>query len=209
MGGTGPRYVWSRGDVWLAGTIGRRWYGGDPYYWAAGAKLDMNYDFTRKLSGGLLLRFTDNTYDDFGDFLDGQTYSANMRASYSIDATKYITLRGGFDREMTRDRTYTNWRPNLAIGFGVELPWGFHTYIEPGIYWTRYDAPRWVVNDGKFAQRTEHDFTQYYTLAVSNNKFDIWGFVPTLSLTYTRRDSNIWQREYDKFSAEFTMRQRF
>lgn len=209
MGGTGPRYVWSRGDMWLAGTLGRRWYGGDPYYWTAGAKLDTNYDFTRKLSGGVQLRFMDNTYDDFGEYLDGQTYSAHAHASYSIDATKYLMLRGGVDREVTVNRTYANWRPGLSVGFGVELPWGFHTYIEPGVYWTRYDAPRWIVDGGNFIQRTERDFTQYYTIAISNNKFDVWGFVPTLSLTYTKRDSNIWQREYDKVSAEFTMRQRF
>lgn len=55
----------------------------------------------------------------------------------------------------------------------------------------------------------EHSFNQKYSLSLSNNKFDIWGFIPTLTFSYTRRDSNIWQREYDKYTAEFTFQQRF
>ena len=46
-------------------------------------------------------------------------------------------------------------------------------------------------------------------MSLSNNKVDIWGFVPTLTLSYTNRDSNIKVREYEKWTAEFTMRQRF
>ena len=46
-------------------------------------------------------------------------------------------------------------------------------------------------------------------MSVSNNKFDIWGFVPTMTVSYTKKDSNIHAREYEKWTAEFTMRQRF
>lgn len=55
----------------------------------------------------------------------------------------------------------------------------------------------------------ERDFYQRYALSVSNNKFDFWGFVPTLTFSYTKRDSNIKNRRYDKFTIEFSMQQRF
>lgn len=206
---TGPRYVWSNGDIWLAGVIGRRWYGWEKYYTSAGGKIDANYDWTRKLSTGLSLRITDNKYDTLGDWLNGQTYSANGRVSYSIDATKYIILRGGIDREKTKDDIYANWRPGIGVGFGIALPWGFDFYAEPYFYWTNYDSARWVVKDGDFTKKTAHDFNQQYSISLSNHKFDIFGFVPTITVSYTKRDSNIWQREYDKYSAEFTFQQRF
>lgn len=207
--GTGPRYVWSRGDVWLAGIASRRWYGWDGYNWSYGAKTDINYDFTRKLSGGLSLRFMNNVYDDFGDYMNGQTYSVYPRLSYSLDATKYIILRGGLERETTNDDIYSNWRPSVGVGFGAELPFGFHVYVEPNFSWANYDGARWVVDNNEFTERREHDFIQRYSMSVSNNKLDIWGFVPTVTVSYTKRDSNIHQREYDKTTVEFTMQQRF
>lgn len=207
--GTGPRYVWPDGDVWLAATAARRWYGWDAYYWATGAKVDINYDFTRRVAGGMSLRFISNMYDEFGDFLDGQTYSANLHLSYSINASMYAVLRGGIDREVAADPIYTNWRPNVAVGFGAELPFGVHAYIEPSFYWTHYDDARWVVHDGAFDQVREHSFNQRYALSLSNNKLNVWGFVPTITVSFTRRVSNIWQREYDKTAIEFTMQQRF
>lgn len=206
---TGPRYVWNNGDVWLAGVVARRWYGWDEYNWSLGEKLDVNYDFTRKLSGGLSLRVLSNKYDEYGPWMNGQTYSANSRLSYSLGATKYIVLRGGIERDTAKDDVYANWRPNVGVGFGAALPYGFDIYLEPSFYWTNYDGERWVVEHGDFTKKVAKDFNQRYSISLSNHKFDIWGFVPTFTVSYTRRDSNIWQREYDKYTAEFTFQQRF
>lgn len=206
---TGPRYVWNNGDIWLASVAARRWYGWEKYSWSLGGKLDTNYDFTRKLSGGLSLRVLNNKYDEYGPWMDGQTYSANGRVSYSLDATKYIVLRGGIDRDTARDDIYANWRPNVGVGFGVALPYGFDIYAEPSFYWTNYDGERWVVDEGIFTKKKAKDFNQRYSVSLSNHKFDIWGFVPTLTVSYTKRNSNIWQREYDKWTTEFTFQQRF
>ena len=68
---------------------------------------------------------------------------------------------------------------------------------------------RWTVKDYHFAQITERDFTQRYAVSLSNNKIDVWGFVPTLTISYTNKNSNIHSREYEKWTTEFTMRQRF
>ena len=210
---TGPRYVWENGDVWLAATGARRWYGWDRYNWSVGAKLDFNYDFTRKLSAGLSLRTLDNKYDEYGKILDGQTYSSIARLSYSFDATKYMILRGGVDRDTAKEAAYANWRYSTGIGFGSELPWGFHVYVEPSLIWSNYDANRLVtvIEDENIVRKlvTEHDLLQRYSISLSNNKFDVWGFVPTITISYTHRDSNITTREYDKLTAEFTFQQRF
>ena len=208
-GSTGPRYVWDRGDVWLAAVMARRFYGWDAYYASYGAKLELNYDFTRRLSGGASLHTMTNFYDDYGDFLDGQIYGLNTYISYAFNASTNVILRGGLDYENTVDPVYTNIRPSIGIGIGAELPWGFYFYAEPSIYLTQYKDSRWVVKNNRFTEIKEYNITQRYAISVSNNKFDIWGFVPTLTFSYMKRDSNIWQREFDKWSTEFTMRQRF
>ena len=206
---TGPRYIWSKGDMWLATVGARRWYGEKKYNYSYGLKLDTNYDFTRKLSGGLSLRYMENKYDEYGAFLNGQTYGLNTRIVYSFNARLYTVFRAGITREDTVNPTYSYWQPNIAIGLGAELPYGFHMYAEPSFYVSKYDDPQWVVKDNDFVQITERDFVQRYALSISNNKFDIWGFVPTLTVAYTKRDSNIWQKEFHKTTLEFTMQQRF
>lgn len=206
---TGPRYIFQNGDIWTAAMATRRWYGWNAYSWQIGGRIDSNYDFTRKLTGGLQLRYLSSYYDDFRDFMNGDLYTANLRLQYAIDARMYLIFRSGLERENTTDVIYSNWRKSLSVGFGAELPYGFHIYLEPSIYWTDYDAGRWVVKDGDFMQITEHSFTHSYSVSLSNNKLDIWGFVPTLNINYTNRHSNIWQREFDKFSIGITMQQRF
>lgn len=208
-GATGPRYIWEKGDVWLAGIIGRRWYDWDRYNWSYGGKIDTHYDWSRKISSGLSLRFMNNIYDEYGEYMNGQTYSVMPHVSYSFDASKYIILFGGVDRDTAKSDMYANWRYNIGTGFGAEIPWGFGVYFEPSFSWTNYDGPRWAVKDYHFAQIKEHDFMQRYAVSLSNNKIDIWGFVPTVTVSYTRRDSNIHEREYEKWTTEFTMRQRF
>lgn len=208
-GATGPRYIWEKGDVWLAGIVGRRWYGWDRYNWSYGGKIDTHYDWSRKISSGLSLRFMNNIYDEYGEYMNGQTYSVMPHVSYSFDASKYIILFGGVDRDTAKSDMYANWRYNIGTGFGAEIPWGFGVYFEPSFSWTNYDGPRWAVKDYHFAQIKEHDFMQRYAVSLSNNKIDIWGFVPTVTVSYTRRDSNIHEREYEKWTTEFTMRQRF
>lgn len=206
---TGPRYIWSRGDVWLAAIGARRWYGGEKYNYSYGTKLDTNYDFTRKLSGGLSLRYMENKYDEYGAFLNGNTYNGALRFTYSLNARLYTVFRTGLTCEVAVNPMYSYWQPNFAIGLGIEMPYGFHIYAEPSFYTSKYDKPQWVVKDGAYTQITERDFVQRYALSVSNNKFDVWGFVPTFTISYTKRDSNIWQREYHKTTLEFTMQQRF
>ena len=206
---SGPRYIWERGDVWLSGVAARRWYGWDRYNWSLGGKIETHYDWNRKLSSGLSLRVLNNDYDEYGDYMNGQTYSVAPHISYSIDSTKYVVLRGGIDRDTAKKAVYANWRYSAGIGFGAEIPWGFSVYFEPSFSWANYDGPRWVVQDNDYKPITERDFTQRYTLSISNNKIDWWGFVPTLTISYTNRDSNIHSREYEKWTTEFTMRQKF
>lgn len=206
---TGPRFIWSRGDVWLAAIGARRWYGWDGYNWSVGARLNANYDFTRKLMGGISLQYTNNKYDNYGKYLDGNTYSVGASLFYSITPNIYTILRGGIMREDARSDTYSYWQPNVSVGVGAELPYGFGIFVQPMFYWQNYDAEQWSVQDGNFTQIVERDFTQRYSLSVSNNKLSIMGFAPTLIFSYTRRDSNMWQREYDKWAIEFTLQQRF
>ncbi len=208
MTSTGPRYVWNDGDIWVAGTASRRWYGWDEYNWSGGLKTALNYDFTRKVSGGFNLSWANNVYDEY-DFLNGNTYAIDTRLFYSIDSVKYINLRLGLTREETNNAGYSNYRPTVSVGYGMELLYGFSTYIGADFYWYIYDDERSELKDMDHRDIQERSYSQVYSISLSNNKFDIFDFLPVVTASYTQRDSNVPRKVYDKFDISFTMRQKF
>lgn len=206
---TGPRYIWNRGDVWFAGVLNRRWYGWNRYNWSIGGKIDTHYDWTRKFSSGLTFMVLNNDYDEYGKYLNGQTFGVLSRVSYSFDASKYFTVFGGTDRDTAASGIYANWHYKVGFGIGGEFPYGFSAYFEPSLAWINYDDARWAVKDSQYIKIKERDFIQRYSVLISNNKIDLLGFVPMVTVTYTNKDSNIHSREYDKWTIEFSLRQRF
>ncbi|MDR1027372.1 MAG: surface lipoprotein assembly modifier [Rickettsiales bacterium] len=208
--GSGPRYIFGDGDVWLAAAAQFMTYGGDAYKKAFGLRAESTYDFTRQLSAALSLDYMRNDYFGYyADFMNGDSFSANGRAIYSITPSMYAVARAGVQREDALVAAYANWASSAALGFGAEVWLGFRIYVEAGRTWLDYDGERWVVAGGTYLPMTEHSKLSRYVLQVSNNAIDIWGFTPVLSLSLTEKDSNIPSRRYDKTGVGITMQRRF
>jgi hypothetical protein len=210
----GPRYVFPRGDVWLAATAYKMYYGHESYRESLGAKLDANYDITPRLSANLQLHWRPTSYQgEWAEYMDGEVRGANLRLVYYFNASLYAVLKGGLDREDTEEEAYANQRESFAVGFGAEVPFGFRVYLEPSWAWTNYDGPRWTVaetaNGSEYTQVVEKLFTRRYQVSLSNNKFSVLGFTPVVTYSYTDRQSNINSRAYDRHDVGFTMQQRF
>lgn len=205
----GARYIYKKGDIFFGPTFSKRYLAHKSYNYSTGFMFEKNYDVTKKLNANLTLNYTPTYYDDYSDILDGDVKSARLRLFYALDASKYFIFKTGYEYEKTKDETYTNDRINLALGFGAELPYGFHIYAEPSVIFTNYKGKRWTVKDYNFEEIKEKDTTQRYSISLSNRKISFMGFVPTIIYSYTDKSSNIWQREYEKSLIEFTIQKRF
>lgn len=205
---TGLKYVYERGDVFFGPTFSKRWLAHTDYNYSAGLKFDTGYDLTKQLNVNLELSYTPTYYNEY-DMLDGDVKSIRMRFFYTLGASSYILFRTGYDYEKTKDVTYTNYRNSYALGFGSELPYGFHLYLEPSLLYTNYKGKRWTVKDYYFQQIKERDITRRYAVSISNRKIAVWGLVPTITYSYTDKSSNIWQREYQKSLIELNIQKRF
>ena len=208
-GSTGPRYVWDKGDIWLAGIAGRGWYGQERYVWSYGAKIDTNYDWTRKLSSGLILLFANNVYDKYDYLMGGQTYTALPHFTYYIDSTKYISLLGELGRETAKVDSFANHNYGAGLGFGMEMPYGFIVYLESYFLKLDYDGEIDVVKNGVTKRVKERDISQKYTLSLSNAKIEFFGFMPVVKLNYTNQKSNIPISEYNKWSFGVSVKRKF
>ena len=208
-GSTGPRYVWDKGDVWFAGIVGRGWNGHERYVWSYGTKIDTNYDWTRKLSSGLILLFANNVYDEYNSLMGGQTYNALPHFTYCIDSTKYISLLGELGRETAKVDSFANNSRGVGLGFGMEMPYGFIVYLESYFLKVDYDGEIDFVKNGVLERVKERDISQKYTMELSNAKIEFFDFIPILKLNYTNQKSNIPISEYDKWSFGVSIKRKF
>ena len=205
----GLKYVYKKGDVFFGPTFSKRFLGHKAYNYTTGFMVDTGYDLTKQLNARLYLAYTPTHYDDYGDILNGDVKTARLRMFYALDSSKYLIFKTGYEYEKTKDKTYTNDRVNLALGFGADVPWGFHVYVEPSVLFTNYKGKRWTVKDYEFKEIKEWDITQRYSVSLSNRKISLWGLMPVLTYSYTDKKSNIWQREYQKSLIELSIQKRF
>ena len=208
-GSTGPRYVWDKGDIWVAGVVGRGWYGREKYVWSYGAKIDTNYDWTCKLSSGLIVLFANNVYDEYNRLMGGQTYTAVPHFTYYIDSTKYISLLGEVGRETAKVDSFANYNYGAGLGFGMEMPYGFIVYLESYFLAANYDGEIDVVKHGVSKRVKEKDVSQKYTLSLSNAKIEFFDFIPILKINYTNNKSNVPIYEHDKWSLGVSIKRKF
>ena len=204
----GPKWVYNRGEVWTSLTTSKRWLGHKEYSDTLGFKIQTSYDLTQSLQGFLNMYYTPTHYDDY-DVLDGEVFGSNLALTYMLNSTMYLRLKGGVEKENTEAKVYTNLKHNYALGFGAELTHGFTIYLEPSIQYVDYKGEGPVVKDNTFVLMKQKDITRRYSISLANKKIDIYGFTPTLTYSYTDKDSNVWQKEYDKSTVEFTLNQRF
>ncbi len=205
----GPKYTFDRGDVFLGPALTRRYLGHDAYNYSVGIMGQVSYDLTKRLNTNFSMTYSPTYYDAYGDILDGNVKNARLRLFYALDSSKYLIFKSGYEYEKTKDKTYTNDRLNFALGFGADLPYGFHVYAEPSVLFTNYKGTRWTVKDYQFKEIKERDITQRYSVSLSNRKFSLWGLMPVLTYTYTDKSSNIWQQEYHKSLVELSIQKRF
>lgn len=205
----GLKYVYNKGDVFFGPTFSKRFLGHKAYNYTTGFMVDTGYDLTKQLNARLYLAYTPTHYDDYGDILDGDVKTARLRMFYALDSSKYLIFKTGYEYEKTKDKTYTNDRVNLALGFGADIPFGFHIYAEPSVLFTNYKGKRWTVKDYEFKEVKEWDITQRYSVSLSNRKVSLWSLMPVLTYSYTDKKSNIWQREYQKSLIELSIQKRF
>jgi tetratricopeptide (TPR) repeat protein len=196
----GPRFLWESGEASLQPTFRKRWYGDKEYNEEYGLRLD-----TRHIFGRLLLdagaSYAVSDYDDayVHSVLHGDAWSFRLQPRYILNDRTFIQAGLAFLRENTRVRAYAsdNWRYSLGI-YHV-FPYGLSLFLEGSLLQTSYQASQWyITQDNRIDETTREDKTWRLFSSLSSNAFERYGLTPMIQYSYTKRDSNIWSREYDR-----------
>jgi tetratricopeptide (TPR) repeat protein len=201
----GPRYLWESGEASLQPTLRKRWFGGRQYSDELGLRLDARQIYGRIiLNGGAALAFPRYTDAYANDLLKGSTWNIYLQPRYILTDRTFIQPGLSFLREDTEARAYANDNWRYALGGYHAFPYGISLFVEGSLTDTRYQAPQWyVTRDHLIDETVREDKTWQLFSSLSSNIFEKYNITPVLQYTYTKRDSNIWIREYERHRVNF------
>jgi hypothetical protein len=82
--------------------------------------------------------------------------------------------------------------------------------VEGSLMRTNYQAPQWhVTRDNRIDETTRQDQTWRFLASLSSTVLEEYGLTPVLQYSYTKRESNIWTREYDRHRLNLLFNYRF
>ena len=142
---------------------------------------------------------------------DGPRTDLGLDLSFSATPAITFGARGGWQRGKA-ERPDLRSRTRRIGGFAAaDLPpvlgvTGFHTALYHDVLFTRYDEPGYFL----ITPEARRDRTSISRLSVSNDHFELFRFVPALSLVHERRETNVDRLfDYQRNRVEITMRRRF
>ena len=138
--------------------------------------------------------------DDYAQsVLKGLHWNAYLRPRYILTDRTFIQPGLSFLREEAEERAYANDNWRYALGAYHAFPYGLSLFVEGSLTATRYQASQWyITRDNRIDETVRQDKTWQMLNTLSSNIFEQYNLTPVLQYTYTKRDSNIWTREYER-----------
>jgi hypothetical protein len=190
-GFAGPHVLFDQGEVSVLASGWRRWYAGEPYAYAFGARIEAGWQPIPRLHLQADLERLEVRYDD-QPFRDGPVTSLDLSATYGLDARSFIRLIAGVERERTEAAPLRNTALKLGAGYYADLAYGFSAYVEPQVIRTGFDE------EDFFFDTKREDHTLRVRTSLSNRQFSAFGFMPVFSYIYTRNWSNLDFYDYHR-----------
>jgi len=207
----GPRYLWDSGEVSLQPTFRKRWIGTKRYSEEYGLRFDLRQIFKR-----LIVSFggshSSASYEDpyVRSVLKGPSWSAYLQPRYILTDRTFIQTGLTFLREDTKASAFANDNWRYSLGAYHVFPYGISLFVEGSLTDTRFKASQWyVTHDNRIDVTTRKDKTWQVSSSLSSNIFERFNLTPILQYTYTRRDSNIWTREYERHRVTLLFNYKF
>jgi tetratricopeptide (TPR) repeat protein len=201
----GPKFLFPRADLSLLGTAFRRDFGNSPYQWGWGGRIEGNYSLSSTFFLGAAADLQDIHYDRKYAPADrnGPLSALSISLAHVLTPTSTLRALGSIRRESAHSSAYANTGYYLALGYAQEFPYGFSTYVEPGLWHASYDGRMIAFGKAREDKRWSVRFE------VLNRKIEYGGFVPRISFTLAEQNSNIPLYSYKRQSIEFGLIQLF
>jgi tetratricopeptide (TPR) repeat protein len=207
----GPRLLWQNGEASLQPTWRKRRVADRPYSDEYGLRLDVRQHFGPLiLDAGASWAVMDYADSYVHGFLHGPTWSLRLQSRYILNDRTFVQIGLQYLREDAHAKEYANGSQRYALGGYRIFPHGFALFLEGSLIRTDYRAPQWyVTRDNRIEETIRRDTVWGFLASLSNSACADRGVTPVLQYSYTRRDSNIRVREYERHRLNMMLNVRF
>lgn len=209
---TGPRLTFDRAEISLRPAWRKRWVSGSNYSDSYGAEMDFSFDLARRVVLDAGASYMRNHYhgDVIDNLLNGHSINAYLESRYILNNKSFVSFGLDYGDDETKLKSYGSRSWTYSLGYFNEFPLGITAYTR--LSWTdcKYKEQGWfIAKDGYIEDKRRRDGIFQGYLRLSNRHWEYLGFTPAISYTYTLRNSNVWNNDYDKHRVEFSFRQNF
>ena len=187
-GYAGPRWLINRStEMSLLATTSQRWWGGSPFNYDFGARLEVEHRVFAglRLSGRAL--WSDRTFGPRQKFLEGPLMVFSLGANYVLFPTVQINALVGYQQQEAISHAWSSAGYWTRVGTNVALPWGFSVGASAEFRWTDFEDG-WFpfVPDGS----AREDRTRILGATLLNRAITVFGFSPQVAFSNQVRESN-------------------
>lgn len=210
-GELGPRYVEGKSEYGLGVSYRQQWNDEHRYSHTKGLFGEWSADLSNRLYLNTRVAADKVDYNDaLYQGYNSHNYGIFNRLTYGLSNRSYAALSASFIYEDSKTDWNSNLRQRYGIGYGRELPWGFNIYTEPNITLTNYRHPRYFIGPNWYLEEIKRkDATYGVYVSLSNKHLKFWDIMPTVNFTYNKRNSNVYNYDYDRTRWEIGLSKSF
>lgn len=218
----GPQLLFPRGLVALLAKGDQRWYRGQPLSRAFGPRLEGALRLGDRIWTRASVEWLERRYRKSND-QDGSRLDLDAELSYSLTPAISVGASVGWARNRAERGDYRTRTARAGAFVSADLPplfglSGFEIGAYQDFLFVRYDEGRRIlilrggdcptVGDDWYC-KAQRDRFSISRIAASNDRLEMFGFIPSVSVVHERRSSNVKIDEYKRTRAELTIRRRF
>ena len=169
----------------LLASASQRWWGGSPFNYDFGARLEVEHRFFPGLRLSGRAAWQDRTNQQ-QKFLEGPLMVFSLGASYVLFPTVQVNALVGYQQQDAEARQLDSAGYWTRVGTNVALPWGFTVGVSAEFRWTDYEDG-WIRTPDNSARE---DQTRILSATLLNRAITVYGFSPQIAFSNQVRETN-------------------
>ena len=209
----GPRYLFDGiGEISIQPFTQLRWYGGKYYNTVPGVRADIDLDFAKRIHLSLGGSYSKDIYynDNIDNILRGNEYSTYIQPRYYINNKSFAFIGLSYTTNTAKLKSYGSNSIGYSLGYFAELPLTLTIFTKLDLIQTKYKGPQYfIMNDYTLDRFTRKDIGYRAYVRLSSRYLEYKRLYPSISYTYTKRNSNAPAYEFDKHRMQIELNYRF
>jgi hypothetical protein len=148
--------------------------------------------------------------DNMDNILRGNEYSTYIQPRYYINNKSFAFVGLSYTTNTAKLKSYGSNSMDYSLGYFAELPLTLTIFTKLDLIQTKYKGAQYfIMNDYTMDRLTRKDISYRAYVRLSSRYLEYKRLYPSISYTYTKRNSNAPAYEFDKHRMQIELNYRF